>query len=108
MRLIQVERQQVVDDAVLWLSLLSVAAICLVMFFYGAWGLTGLHATPGHPLRQAFFASVYVLFIILPLLILNLVMESAFITRAFEWSLSLIYIAIVADIILMTALYLLM
>ena len=53
-------------------------------------------------MKQAFAMSVYFLFIILPVLILNLMLDTAFISEIFEWSVTLIYIAIVADIILMT------
>jgi hypothetical protein len=103
-----VERQNIVDNIVLWLSLLSVAAICLVMFYYGVVGLAHVPATDFSPVKKAFGVSVFALFILLPLLILNLVLDTAFINVLFEWSLPLLYMAIVVDIVMMTVLYLLM
>ncbi|MGA9139994.1 MAG: hypothetical protein WBZ29_07215 [Methanocella sp.] len=102
------ESRQIVDNAVLWLSLLSIAAICLLMLYYGVTGIARLPESQASPMKQAFAMSVYFLFIILPLLILNLMLDTAFINQIFEWSVTLIYIAIVADIILMTVFYLLM
>lgn len=102
------ERQNIVDDVILWLSLLSIAAICLVMFYYGVAGLAHVPVTDFSITKKAFGVSVFVLFILLPLLILSLVLDTTFISKLFEWSLPLLYIAIVVDIITMTALYLLM
>jgi hypothetical protein len=102
------ERREFVDDAVLWLSLLSIAAICLVMLYSGVTGLIHMTASHASPMKQAFAISVYILFIILPLLILSLMMDTTFISSIFEWSVTLLYIATVADIILMTAFFLLM
>jgi len=102
------ESRQIVDDAVLWLSLLSIAAICILMLYYGLSGIVRLPESQASPMKQAFAMSVYFLFIILPLLIINLMLDTAFISEIFEWSVTLIYIAIVADIILMTVFFLLM
>jgi hypothetical protein len=102
------ESRQIVDDAVLWLSLLSIAVICILMLYYGITGIVRLTESQASPMKQAFAMSVYFLFIILPVLILNLMMDTAFISEIFEWSVTLIYIAIVADIILMTVFFLLM
>jgi hypothetical protein len=102
------ERQNIIDDVILWLSLLSVAAICVAMFYYGIAGLAHVPATDFTPLKKAFGVSVFILFILLPLLIINLVLDTAFISRLFEWSMPLLYIAIVVDIVLMTVLYLIM
>ncbi len=108
MRSSYMERQNIVDDVILWLSLLSIAAICLVMFYYGVAGLAHVPVTDFSITKKAFGVSVFVLFILLPLLILSLVLDTTFISKLFEWSLPLLYIAIVVDIITMTALYLLM
>ena len=50
----------------------------------------------------------FILFILLPLMILNLVLGTAYISDVFEWSLAFLYIAVVVDIILMTLFYLVM
>ena len=105
---IAMERLNLFDDVVMWLSLLSIAAICLLMFYDGVSGLAHVPATGLSPLKKAFSVSVFVLFIMLPLMILNLLLDSAIISKVFEWSMSLIYIAVVLDILLMTVLYLLM
>jgi hypothetical protein len=102
------ERLNIVDDAVLWLSLLSVAAICLVMFYYGIAGLAHVPATDFTLQKKAFGVSVFILFILLPLLILNLVLDTAFISELFELSLPMLYIAIIVDILMMTVFYLIM
>ncbi len=102
------ERLNIVDDVVLWLSLLSVAAICLVMFYYGVTGLTHVPSTDFNPQKKAFGASVFILFILLPLMILNLMLDTAFISVVFEWSMALLFVAIVVDIFLMTVLFLIM
>jgi hypothetical protein len=102
------ENRQIVNDVVLWLSLLSIAAICLLMLYMGAAGIARLPHSQVSPMKQAFAMSVYVLFIMLPLLILNLMLNTTFISKIFEWSVTLIYLAIVADIILMTVFFLLM
>lgn len=102
------ESRQIVDDAVLWLSLLSIAAICILMLYYGITGIARLTESQASPMKQAFAMSVYFLFIILPVLILNLMLDTTFISEIFEWSVTFIYIAIVADIILMTVFFLLM
>ncbi len=102
------ESRQIVDDAVLWLLLLSIAAICILMLYYGITGIARLLESQASPMKQAFAMSVYFLFIILPVLILNLMLDTTFISEIFEWSVTFIYIAIVADIILMTVFFLLM
>ncbi len=107
-RSLLMESRHVVDNVVLWLSLLSIAVICLLMLYYGVTGIASLLESQASPMKQAFSLSVYFLFIILPLLILNLMLDTAFINEIFEWSVTLIYIAIVVDIILMTIFYLLM
>jgi hypothetical protein len=101
------ERPNIVD-VVLWLSLLSIAAICLIMFYYGVTGLAHVPSTDFSPVKKAFGIAVFILFILLPLLILNLVLHTAFISEVFEWFMPLLYVAIVADIVLMTVLYLIM
>lgn len=102
------ERLSIVDDVVLWLSLLSVAVICAVMFYYGITGLAHVPYTDFSPVKKAFVVSVFILFILLPLLIVNLVLDTAFISGVIEWSLPLLYMAIIADIVMMTVLFLLM
>jgi hypothetical protein len=102
------ERLNIVDDVVLWLSLLSVAAICVVMFYYGVTGLAHVPSTDFTPQKKAFGAAVFILFILLPLMILNLMLDTAFISVVFEWSMALLFMATVADIVMMTVLYLIM
>jgi hypothetical protein len=102
------ESRQIVDDAVLWLSLLSIVVICILMLYYGITGIARLPESEASPMKQAFAMSVYFLFIILPVLILNLMLDTAFISGIFEWSVTFIYIAIVVDIFLMTVFFLLM
>lgn len=102
------ERRQVIDDAVLWLSMLSVAAICLLMLYYGITGIVGLKDSGASPMKQAFAMSVYILFIMLPMLIVNLMLDTTFVSKLSEWSMPLIYMIIIADIFLMTVLFLLM
>lgn len=102
------ERLSIVDDVVLWLSLLSVAAICLVMFYYGVTGLMHVPYTGFGPEKKAFGASVFILFILLPLMILNLMLDTAFISVVFEWSMALLFVTIVVDILMMTVLFLIM
>jgi hypothetical protein len=102
------ERLNIVDDVVLWLSLLSVAAICLIMFYYGLTGLAHVPSTGFSPQEKAFGASVFVLFILLPLMILNLMLDTAFISVIFEWSMAILFVTIIVDIVLMTVLYLIM
>lgn len=101
-------RLSIVDDVVLWLSLLSVAAICLVMFYYGVTGLSHVPSTDFSPQKKAFGASVFILFILLPLMILNLMLDTAFISVVFEWSMALLFMTIVVDILMMTVLFLIM
>ena len=48
------DRLNIVDDVVLWLSLLSVAAICVVMFYYGVTGLAHVPSTDFSPEKKAF------------------------------------------------------
>jgi hypothetical protein len=102
------DRLNIVDDGVLWLSLLSVAAICVVMFYYGVTGLANVPSTDYSPQEKSFDAAVFVLFILLPLMILNLMLDTAIISVIFEWSTALLFIAIVVDILTMTVLYLIM
>jgi hypothetical protein len=102
------ERLNIVDDIVLWLSLLSVAAICLVMFYYGVAGLAHVPSTDFSPQKKSFGAAVFILFILLPLMILNLMLDTAFISVVFEWTMALLFISIIVDIVLMTALFLVM
>jgi hypothetical protein len=101
-------RLSIVDDVVLWLSLLSVAAICLVMFYYGVAGLTHVPSTDFSPQKKAFGASVFILFILLPLMILNLMLDTSFISVIFEWSMALLFVTIIVDIVMMTVLFLIM
>jgi hypothetical protein len=102
------ERLNIVDDIVLWLSLLSVAAICLVMFYYGIAGLAHVPSTGFSPQKKAFGAAVFVLFILLPLMILNLMLDTSFISVLFEWSMALLFVTIIVDILTMTVLFLIM
>ncbi len=102
------ESQQIIDDGILWLSLLSIAVICLLMLYNGVTGLAHVPETGFDPVKKAFGVTVFILFIMLPLLILNLVLDTTFISEILEWSMPVLYIAIVADIILMTVLYLIM
>lgn len=98
----------IVDDVILWLSLLSVAIICVIMFYYGVTGLAHMPPTDFSPMKKAFGISVFILFILLPLLIINLMLDTAFVIKISEWSLPVLYMAIVADIVLMTVFFLLM
>jgi hypothetical protein len=102
------ERLNIVDDVVLWLSLLSVAAICLVMFYYGVTGLAHVPSTDFSPEKKAFGAFVFILFILLPLMILNLMLDTSFISVVFEWIMALLFVAIIVDILMMTVLFLVM
>jgi hypothetical protein len=102
------DRLNIVDDSVLWLSLLSVAAICVVMFYYGVAGLAHVPSTDFTPQKKAFGAAVFILFILLPLMILNLMLDTAFISVIFEFSMAILFITIIVDILLMTVLYLIM
>jgi hypothetical protein len=102
------ERLNIVDDVVLWLSLLSVAAICLVMFYYGVAGLAHVPSTDFSSQKKAFGAAVFILFILLPMMILNLMLDTAFISVVFEWTMALLFISIIVDIVLMTVLFLVM
>jgi hypothetical protein len=102
------DRLNIVDDVVLWLSLLSVAAICVVMFYYGATGLAHVPSTDFGPQKKAFGAAVFILFILLPLMILNLMLDTAFISKIFEWSMALLFVTIMIDIVMMTLLFLIM
>ena len=102
------ERQQIVYDGILWLSLLSIVAICLLMFYDGVTGLARVPSADLSVLKKAFSATVFVLFIALPLMILNLMLETAFTSDLFGWSTSVIYVFVAADIVLMTILYLIM
>ncbi|OPY29412.1 MAG: hypothetical protein A4E28_00907 [Methanocella sp. PtaU1.Bin125] len=101
-------RRQIVDDAVLWLSMLSIAVICLIMLYFGITGIAGLPGSEAGPETQAFALSVYVLYILLPLLIVNIVLDTTIISRIFEWSMPLLYLVIMLDIVLMTVLFLMM
>jgi hypothetical protein len=103
-----VERLNIFDDAIMWLSMLSIAAICLVLFYNGVTGLAHVPSADMSPLKKAFGASVFILFILLPLLILDLVLDTTFISDLVEWSTPLLYVAIIADIVLMTVLFLIM
>ncbi|MCM1566356.1 MAG: hypothetical protein NC238_10485 [Dehalobacter sp.] len=102
------ERRQIVDDAVLWLSMLSIAVICLIMLYFGVNGIAGLPGSEAGTTTQAFALSVYVLYILLPLLIVNIVLDTTIISRIFEWSMPLLYLVIMLDIVLMTVLFLMM
>ena len=102
------ERLNVFDNVILWLSLLSIAAICLVLLYNGITGLAHVPSTSFSPLEKAFGVTVFILFILLPLLILDLVLDTTLISDFVEWSTPVLYIAIVIDIILMTVLYLIM
>ena len=102
------ERLNIVDDVVLWLSLLSVAAICLVMFYYGIAGLAHVPSTGFSTQKKAFGAAVFILFILLPLMILNLMLDTAFISVFFEFTMAVLFITLIVDILLMTVLYLVM
>jgi cytochrome bd-type quinol oxidase subunit 2 len=103
-----VERLNIFDDVVLWLSMLSIAAICLVLLYNGITGLAHVPSTDISIQKKAFSVSVFALFILLPLLIVDLVLGTTFISNFVEWSTPLLYVAIIADIILMTVLFLIM
>jgi len=97
---------QVIDDILLWLSVISIAAICTLMLYYGVTGIAKVPGIHDGLARQGFAAAGYLLFILVPLMIFNLVVDSTVISELFERSMSALYILVIADILAMIALYL--
>lgn len=92
------------DDIIMWMMLISIVAICITVFYLGVTGFMNmpmLNETPG---RMAFAATGYALFLLIPLMIIDLMLESAVISRYIEWSTTLLVIAVIIDILLLTAL----
>lgn len=99
---------QVFDDVVMWLSIASVGAICLLMLYYGINGIANFTSLHKGAMNQAFAIAGYILFLLLPLLIFSLVIDTTVISEVLELGMPLLYISIIADILLMTLLYLIM
>lgn len=94
--------RNLIDDGMLWLMLLSIGAICILLCYYGAVGMSHISALHDTPAKQLFAFAGYLLFFIIPLMIIALTLESTYINRLLEWSTAFLVVSVVVDIILLT------
>ena len=58
------------------------------------------------PVKGAYGVAGYLLFILIPLMILSLMLDNVYISRLLEWSTTILLLAVVIDLVAVTVLYL--
>lgn len=95
------------DDSMMWLMLIAIAIACVLFFYVGVTGMAALTSTHDTWAKSTFAISGYLMFLLLPLMILSLALDNIIINTLLEWSTNILMIAVVADIILLTVTYVL-
>lgn len=82
--------------------------ICIWLLYYGVTGMAGcLQAQGGITIQFIYSISGYVLFILIPLMIVALALCDVISSEFFEWGFAVLVIAVVLDIIILIVFYLL-
>ncbi len=95
------------DDSMMWLRLIARAIACVLFFYVGVTGMAALVGTHDTWAKDAFAIAGYLMFLILPLMILSLALDNIIISTLLEWSTNILMVAVMADIILLTVTYVL-
>lgn len=98
--------KNIFDNGMLWLMLVAIAIICVLFFYVGVTGMAKTTGTQDTWAKQAFAIAGYLMFILIPLMLLSLALDNIIISRLLELSTAVLMVAVVADIILLTVFYL--
>ncbi len=94
------------DNGLLWLMLISIGAVCILSLYVGVTGMAKTISIANTPVQGAYAVTGYLLFILIPLMIVSLMLDNVYINRLLEWSTAILLIAVVIDLVAVTILYL--
>ena len=94
------------DNIMLWLMLIAIASICILFFYVGVTGMASATRTYDSWAEQAYAVAGYLMYLLIPLMLLSLALDNIIISRVLEWTTAILMIAVVADIAILIVMYL--